>query len=179
MDGGAATVWLYRGVMLAFALLTAWPAPCCNNPAFAEIVPPAQRNLIYAFDRCFEGAMAACSAPLVGLLAEDWFGFRGTSKVTGDRQADLHNAQALGNALLAFTTGGRGGWGRAGRLARARSHASAANCRLVFMTGGCPSIHWTCCGLLACWPLPARFPAPIISTTAPPLPPQCPGSSAS
>jgi hypothetical protein len=156
----------------------------CRCPARSGLLAALRSLVAVAADRAARrplcaGAMAACSAPLVGLLAEDWFGFRGTSKVTGDRQADLHNAQALGNALLAFTTGGRGGWGRAGRLARARSHASAANCRLVFMTGGCPSIHWTCCGLLACWPLPARFPAPIISTTAPPLPPQCPGSSAS
>jgi hypothetical protein len=57
MDGGTEAVWLCRGVITAFALLTAWPAPCCNNPAFAEIVPPAQRNLIYAFDRCFEGGL--------------------------------------------------------------------------------------------------------------------------
>ena len=55
MNGEAPTVWLYGAVIALFALLTAWPAPCCNNPAFAEIVPPAQRNLIYAFDRCFEG----------------------------------------------------------------------------------------------------------------------------
>ncbi|KAI3430502.1 hypothetical protein D9Q98_005097 [Chlorella vulgaris] len=103
MDGTTGTVWLYRATITAFALLTAWPAPCCNNPAFAEIVPAAQRNLVYAFDRCFEGAMAACSAPLVGLLAENWFGFKGTSRVTGVRKDDLHNAKALGNALLAFT----------------------------------------------------------------------------
>lgn len=55
MDGTTGTVWLYRATITAFALLTAWPAPCCNNPAFAEIVPAAQRNLVYAFDRCFEG----------------------------------------------------------------------------------------------------------------------------
>lgn len=104
MGGDPGTVWLYRGVITAFAVLTAWPAPCCNNPAFAEIVPAAQRNLIYAFDRCFEGAMAACSAPLVGLLAQRWFGFSGASKVTGDAALDLNNARALGSALLAFTT---------------------------------------------------------------------------
>lgn len=59
------------------------------------------------------GAMAACSAPLVGLLAENWFGFKGTSRVTGVRKDDLHNAKALGNALLAFTIGDWGGccWG--------------------------------------------------------------------
>ena len=57
--------------------------------------------------------MAACSAPLVGLLAEHWFGFRGASKVTGDRDTDLRNARALGGALLAFTTseGVLGSWG--------------------------------------------------------------------
>ena len=26
--------------------------PCCNNPVFAEIVPPNMRNMVYAFDRC-------------------------------------------------------------------------------------------------------------------------------
>lgn len=30
---------------------------------------------IYAFDRSFEGAIAACGAPLVGILAEKLFGF--------------------------------------------------------------------------------------------------------
>jgi hypothetical protein len=55
MDGESSTVWLYRAVILTFALLTAWPGPCCNNPAFAEIVPAAQRNIVYSFDRCFEG----------------------------------------------------------------------------------------------------------------------------
>ena len=31
---------------------------------------------IYAFDRSFEGAIAACGAPLVGILAERLFGFK-------------------------------------------------------------------------------------------------------
>lgn len=85
---GAPSVPLYAAVLLAFALLKAWPAPAFNNPAFAggsgglgkmagravgsaecelqalalacspapaEIVPARQRNLVYAFDRCFEG----------------------------------------------------------------------------------------------------------------------------
>jgi hypothetical protein len=25
----------------------AWPAPACNNPVFAEIVPPPMRNMVY------------------------------------------------------------------------------------------------------------------------------------
>lgn len=38
-------------------------------------MPPSQRNLIYAFDRTFEMALAALAAPLVGVIAERFFGF--------------------------------------------------------------------------------------------------------
>ena len=38
-------------------------------------MPPDLRNLVYAFDRSFEMAIAALAAPLVGLLAEHVFGF--------------------------------------------------------------------------------------------------------
>lgn len=54
------------------------------------------------FFRCFEGAIAACAAPLVGLLAEEIFGFKGAATRTGDRATDLAKANAIGNALLCF-----------------------------------------------------------------------------
>ena len=38
-------------------------------------MPPDLRNLVYAFDRSFEMAIAALAAPLVGILAEHVFGF--------------------------------------------------------------------------------------------------------
>jgi hypothetical protein len=41
----------YGALLLLFGLLTSWAAPACNNPIFAEIVPPSLRNIIYAFDR--------------------------------------------------------------------------------------------------------------------------------
>ena len=41
----------------------------------AEIVPTRLRTFIYAFDRSFEMAVAACAAPVVGKLAESVFGF--------------------------------------------------------------------------------------------------------
>ena len=63
-------------MLVTMGLLKTWAAPACNNPVFAEIVPPHLRNMIYAFDRCFEGAIAACAAPLVGVLAEKVFGFK-------------------------------------------------------------------------------------------------------
>jgi hypothetical protein len=37
-----------------------------NSAMFAEIVPEQLRSVVYAFDRSFEGAIAACAAPLVG-----------------------------------------------------------------------------------------------------------------
>ena len=45
----------YGLVLLVKGVLTSWAAPACNNPVFAEIVPPDMRNLVYAFDRSFEG----------------------------------------------------------------------------------------------------------------------------
>ena len=75
LNGASSTVGMYAVVMLALGLLISWAAPACNNPIFAEIVPPDLRNMIYAFDRSFEGAIAACGAPIVGWLAE-YMGFK-------------------------------------------------------------------------------------------------------
>ena len=66
---------------------------------FAEIVPPHLRNLVYAFDRSFEMGISALGAPLVGVLAERWFGWDASSQEEA-AGADLKNARALGNALL-------------------------------------------------------------------------------
>ena len=74
-DGQPATVVVYGCILITMGVLKVWAAPACNNPVFAEIVPPHLRNMIYAFDRCFEGAVAACATPFVGLLAERIFGF--------------------------------------------------------------------------------------------------------
>ena len=53
--------------------------------------------------RCFEGALAALAAPLVGILAQHVFGLHGTAAPTGDPSIDLPKARALGNALLILT----------------------------------------------------------------------------
>ena len=74
-NGQPGTVALHACALVAMNCLGTWAAPACNNPAFAEIVPPHMRNMIFAFDRCFEGAVAACAAPLVGILAQKRFGF--------------------------------------------------------------------------------------------------------
>jgi hypothetical protein len=69
------SITLYGALLLVMGATISWAAPACNNPIFAEIVPPELRNLVYAFDRSFEMAIAAMAAPLVGILAEQLFGF--------------------------------------------------------------------------------------------------------
>jgi hypothetical protein len=58
---------------------------------------------VYAFDRCFEGAISALSAPLVGIIAERCFGYVTDWQGIMPGQ-QLRNAHALGNALLVRAT---------------------------------------------------------------------------
>ncbi|KAK9861788.1 hypothetical protein WJX84_005582 [Apatococcus fuscideae] len=102
LGGSPAIVALYITVMVTFGIVRSWSAPACHNPVFAEIVPARLRNMVYAFDRCFEGAIAALAAPLVGYLAEHGFGFKGDAARTGDPQEDTRRAVALGGALFWF-----------------------------------------------------------------------------
>ena len=61
-------------------------------------------STVYAFDRCFEGALGATAAPLVGLVAERTFGFSGRLGQSVDAaQAEAHSlskVHALGKAML-------------------------------------------------------------------------------
>ncbi|KAK9902677.1 hypothetical protein WJX75_002341 [Coccomyxa subellipsoidea] len=91
---------LYAAVMLIFGLLISW-CGSANSAMFAEIVPEQLRSVVYAFDRSFEGAIAACAAPLVGMIAERVFGFEGhLEESVKDPLKGCVNAQALANALL-------------------------------------------------------------------------------
>ncbi|KAL3131696.1 hypothetical protein ABBQ38_007988 [Trebouxia sp. C0009 RCD-2024] len=101
-NGQAGSAALYGAILVTMGLLKVWAAPACNNPVFAEIVPPHMRNMIYAFDRCFEGAVAACATPFVGMLAQRMFGFTGKATRSSDPAVNAANARALGNALVAF-----------------------------------------------------------------------------
>ncbi len=58
------------------ALGVQWRYACSSVfCARAEVVPARLRTFIYAFDRSFEMAIAACAAPVVAKLAESIFGF--------------------------------------------------------------------------------------------------------
>lgn len=59
LSSSIGATFAYAAVLAVTGLLITWAATAANNPIFSEIVPPHMRNLIYAFDRSFEGAIAA------------------------------------------------------------------------------------------------------------------------
>ena len=64
------------------------------------MVPASLRSSVYAFDRCFEGAVSALSAPLVGVVAERCFGYVTAFHEAPSPSRQLSNARALGSGLL-------------------------------------------------------------------------------
>ncbi|GAB4823909.1 hypothetical protein N2152v2_010955 [Parachlorella kessleri] len=104
LSSGGGAMAAYTVVLGTTGLLITWADTACNNPILSEICLVHLRNLVYSFDRSFEGAIAACGAPLVGWLAERAFGFTGTAETSADIEANMQKARSLGNALLVFTT---------------------------------------------------------------------------
>lgn len=102
-NGETGTMALYILLFFLQGLLISWAAPSCNSPIFAEIVPTRMRNLIYAFDRCFEDALSSPVSYFVGWAAAAIFGFTGQASTTGDRVLDLSKADALGKAIMWFS----------------------------------------------------------------------------
>jgi MFS family permease len=62
LGSGGWVVAAYAGLLAATGVLISWAATACNNPIFAEIVPPHLRTLVYALDRCLE--VICCSSLL-------------------------------------------------------------------------------------------------------------------
>ncbi|XP_020594420.1 uncharacterized protein LOC110034508, partial [Phalaenopsis equestris] len=72
------------------------------SPIFAEIVPEKSRTSIYALDRCFETILASSAPPVVGLLAEVFYGYKpNPSRSNKDKsiEIDRENAASLAKAL--------------------------------------------------------------------------------
>lgn len=76
--------------------LHCWLTPCC----LCCLCYPCRPC------RSFENSIAACAAPVVGLLAERVFGFTGVlnDEALKDDTLRAHNAAALGSSLLACMT---------------------------------------------------------------------------
>ena len=92
---------MYGAAFFAAGAVVSW-CGTNNSAIFSEIVPERLRSSIYAFDRSFEGALAAPAAPLVGLLTQKAFGFVGTLRHDPLTPPDVvaSNARALGSAML-------------------------------------------------------------------------------
>ena len=77
-------------MVLLLVLCCVLPAPAQNVPPCAHLVSPGAWP---------QGALGACGAPLVGVVAERMFGFSGAVGAQGGA-ADAVNAAALANSLL-------------------------------------------------------------------------------
>jgi MFS family permease len=100
------SAWPYALCLLLLGLLCSWCGAGVNSPIFAELVPDDLRSTIFAFDRSFESALAACAAPVVGFLAERRYGFSGKlseDKAMNDPLVRRGDARALGSSLLLCT----------------------------------------------------------------------------
>ncbi|CAM6112254.1 unnamed protein product [Calypogeia fissa] len=89
---------LHGAVLFLMGLMISWNGPATNGPIFAEIVPEKSRPNIYALDQAFEAVLASFAPPIVGLLAENVYGY--VPKEGADELAvDKVNAVALAKAL--------------------------------------------------------------------------------
>ncbi|BFI31013.1 hypothetical protein AXG93_488s1050 [Marchantia polymorpha subsp. ruderalis] len=84
-------------------LCISWNGSATNGPIFAEIVPEKSRTNVYALDRAFETVLASFAPPIVGLLAENLYGYVPPPSGDGRLATDRSNAVALAKALYTST----------------------------------------------------------------------------
>ncbi|EOA20504.1 hypothetical protein CARUB_v10000817mg [Capsella rubella] len=96
------TAFSHGLVLVIMGLCISWNGAATNGPIFAEIVPERARTSIYALDRSFESILASFAPPIVGMLAQNIYGYKpipeGSSsliKIATDRE----NAASLAKAL--------------------------------------------------------------------------------
>ncbi|KAL9459090.1 hypothetical protein AB3S75_002471 [Citrus x aurantiifolia] len=96
------TGFMHGLVLVIMGLCISWNAPATNNPIFAKIVPERSRTSIYALDRSFEFILASFAPPVVGLLAQNVYGYKPVPKGASNSvelETDRENAASLAKAL--------------------------------------------------------------------------------
>ncbi|KAL9250740.1 spinster-like protein [Drosera capensis] len=98
--------FLYGLVLFLFGFCRSWISPATNHPIFAEIVPKKHRTSIYAMDRMFESVLKSFAPPIVGILAQNVYGYKPAQKQastnsTTQIEIDKDNAKSLAKALYA------------------------------------------------------------------------------
>lgn len=95
--------WAYVVLMGSFGLTASWCGTGVNRPIMSEIVDDRGRASIIAWLTALEGSSAAIfGGPVVGLLAEHYFGYEVSKLQVSEMPAGLRhsNAQALSDAML-------------------------------------------------------------------------------
>jgi MFS family permease len=94
---------VYQVLILAFGTLASWCATGVNRPILSEIVEDRDRASVFAWVITIDGSFAALlGAPMVGLLAENVFGYQPTTDHISEMphaQREI-NADALSRAML-------------------------------------------------------------------------------
>ncbi|CAK9186435.1 unnamed protein product [Ilex paraguariensis] len=93
------TMFMHVLFLFITGFCISWNAPATNNPIFAEIVPEKSRTSIYALDRSFESVLSSFAPPVVGVLAQNIYGFKPVPEGTGGIGTDRQNATSLAKAL--------------------------------------------------------------------------------
>jgi len=97
-DNYVLILFIVLGIFTGF--LMSWSAPATNNPIFSELFEPEIRSTAFSVDRLFEGSIAASGTLIVGLLADNVFGY---DKTQIDITGTINNVNALGYAMLLTT----------------------------------------------------------------------------
>ncbi|XP_013678715.2 tetracycline resistance protein, class B-like [Brassica napus] len=96
------TAFSHGLALVTMGLFISWNGSATNGPIFAEIVPERARTSIYALDRSFESILASFAPPIVGMLAQNVYGYKpipeGSSSVM-KIETDRENAASLAKAL--------------------------------------------------------------------------------
>ncbi|KAJ8561414.1 hypothetical protein K7X08_027604 [Anisodus acutangulus] len=71
-----------------------------TNPTGLEIVPEKARTSIYALDRSFESVLSSFTPPVVGILAQNVYGYRPIARGADSIATDRENATSLAKALF-------------------------------------------------------------------------------
>jgi len=98
----------YFGLMLTFGLLASWCSAGVNRPILAEIVGRRDRSSVFAWLVALDGSFAAMmGAPMVGIFAENVFGYQSTRLSIAETPFALRdsNASALAQAMMCCTIG--------------------------------------------------------------------------
>lgn len=93
-------------LLIMFGLMASWCGVGVNRPILTEIVPESGQARAVSWLAALEGSMAACmGAPLVAVLAEEYFGYEPQLARIAEVPEAIRNknVQALGQGMLVMT----------------------------------------------------------------------------